>query len=147
MQPWWTEMLASGRAVSPPACSGPRTFYSAAADGGSNGRRHHEAAARLRDSTDGPATPPPHVAVNQVRGIVATESCRMQTVSAAICVLATPSLPQRCTAVLRAQWLAASSCRGCLCGDDHSNDHTLRSCGHCCVIRVLEIEGRLEPKT
>lgn len=60
-------MLASGRTVSPPACSGPRTFYSAASSGALGARRHREAAARFRGrGGDPPATPPPDMPVNQV---------------------------------------------------------------------------------
>lgn len=52
--------------MSPPACSGPRTFYAAAKDGAQSDQRHREAAARFREQKDAQAPLPPDVPINQV---------------------------------------------------------------------------------
>lgn len=71
-QPWWLEMLASGRAVSPPACTGPRTFYNSSAKAESQVGSSTASASDVAGPVGGVATavwevaPPPEVPVNQV---------------------------------------------------------------------------------
>lgn len=70
-QPWWLEMLASGRAVSPPACTGPRTFYSTSAKadsqvGSSASTSDVAGAGGVPAAAVWEVAPPPEVPVNQV---------------------------------------------------------------------------------